>query len=63
MKPIIFYQHFYNLSMFIEFFKKNDYFLSKKEKNTSDQNLNLSNLNPFFDKIDRYNLIFKKKND
>ena len=63
MKPIIFYQYFYNLSMFIEFFKKNNYFLSKKEKNTSDQNLNLSNLNPFFDKIDRYNLIFKKKND
>lgn len=63
MKPQIFYQYFYNLNMFIEFFRKNNYFLSKKEKNTSDQNLNLSNLNPFFDKIDRYNLIFKKKND
>ena len=63
MKPQIYYQFFYNIEDFVEFFEKNNYLLVLKEKNFSDKNLNLSNIKSHFDEIDRYNLIFEKKND
>ena len=63
MWPQIYYQFFYNIEDIVEFFKKNSYLLVLKEKNFSDKNLNFSNIKSHFDEIDRYNLIFEKKND
>ena len=60
MKPKIFYQYFYEINNFTNFFKENGYKLYNKKKNFADKKLYLKNIENFFLNIDRYNLIFKK---
>jgi len=61
MHPVIYYHYIFNIDEFINFMKKNNYILIKKNKNTKIKFINFKNFKSDYKNLFMYDLIFERK--